>query len=91
MTDEKLEKATDLNDSMKALRNIRRAFCATYPKITVRKISRGIKELFVKDLGDDYAVSFYSLDVTTQEELKKLIIDYIDKRFEELKKEYEEL
>jgi len=91
MTNEKLEKAVDLNDSMKALRNIRRAFCTPYPKITVRKISRDIKELFVKDNGDDYAVSFFSLDAVTQEELKKLIIDYVDRRFEELKKEYEEL
>lgn len=81
----------DLKDSMKALRDIRRAFCAAYPKISVRKGSRGIKELFVRDLGDDYAVSFYSLDATTQEELKKLIIGYIDRRFEEIEKEYDEL
>lgn len=78
MTDEKLEKALDLKDSMKALRDIRRAFSATYPEVCIR------------DPGESY-VSFYNLDKTTQEELKKLIMDYIDKRFEELKKEYKEL
>lgn len=78
MTDEKLEKAMDLKDSMKALRDIRRAFSATYPEVCIR------------DPGESY-VSFYNLDNTTQEELKKLIRDYIDKRFEELEKEYKEL
>lgn len=78
MTDEKLEKALDLKDSMKALRDIRRAFCATYPEVCIR------------DPGESY-VSFYALDKSTQEGLKKLIIDYIDKRFEEIEKEYEEL
>lgn len=78
MTDEKLEKALDLKDSMKALRDIRRAFCATYPEVCIR------------DPGESY-VSFYNLDKTTQEELKKLIRDYIDSRFEEIEKEYEEL
>lgn len=79
MTDEKLEKALDLKDSMKALRDIRRAFCTPYPEIAVQ------------DTVDSYTVSFYSLDMSTQTELKKLIMDYIDKRFEELKKEYKEL
>lgn len=80
MTDEKLEKATDLNDSMKALRDIRRAFCTPYPEV-----------LCVRDPGDSYTVSFFSLDDATQTEIKKLLVDYIDRRFEELKKEYEEL
>lgn len=79
MTDEKLEKAMDLKDSMKALKDIRRAFSAPHPKIAVQ------------DTVDSYTVSFYSLDMSTQTELKKLIMDYIDKRFEELKKEYKEL
>lgn len=79
MTDEKFEKAMDLKDSMKALRDIRRAFCTTYPEICVR------------DPGDSYSVSFIRLDAITREDLKKLIIDYMDKRFEEIKKEYEEL
>lgn len=78
MTDEKLDKALDLKDSMKALRDIRRAFSATYPEIVIR------------DPGESY-VSFYNLDNTTQEELKKLIRDYIDRRFEEIEKEYKEL
>lgn len=78
MTDEKLDKALDLKDSMKALRDIRRAFSATYPEVCIR------------DPGESY-VSFYNLDNTTQEELKKLIRDYIDRRVEELKKEYKEL
>lgn len=78
MTDEKLEKALDLKDSMKALRDIRRAFSATYPEVCIR------------DPGESY-VSFYSLDDATQKELKKLIVDYIDKRSEEIKKEYDEL
>lgn len=81
MTDEKLEKAMDLKDSMTALRNIRRAFCETYPNI------------YVRDSGNNFtvSVSFYSLDDITQKELKKLIMDYIDKRFEEIEKEYKEL
>ena len=79
MTDEKLEKAIDLKDSMKALRDIRRAFCTPYPEICVR------------DPGDSYTVSFVCLDAVTQEELKKLIIDYMDRRFEEIEKEYKEL
>jgi len=78
MTDEKLDKALDLKDSMKALKDIRRAFSATYPEVCIR------------DPGESY-VSFYNLDKTTQEELKKLIRDYIDRRFEELEKEYKEL
>ena len=78
MTDEKLDKALDLKDSMKALRDIRRAFCATYPEVCIR------------DPGESY-VSFYSLDDTTQKEFSKLILDYIDKRFEEIEKEYKEL
>lgn len=78
MTDEKLDKALDLKDSMKALRDIRRAFSATYPEVCIR------------DPGESY-VSFYNLDKTTQEELKKLIMDYIDSRFEEIEKEYKEL
>lgn len=79
MTDEKLEKAMDLKDSMKALRGIRRAFCAPCPVIDVR------------DPGDSYTVSFYALDASTQKDLKKLIIDYLDRRFEEIEKEYIEL
>ena len=79
MTDEKLVKATDLKDSMRALKDFRGAFCGTYPDVCVR------------DSRDGYVVSFYSLDDTTQKEFKKLIIDYIDRRFEEIEKEYEEL
>ena len=79
MTDEKLEKAIDLKDSMKALRAIRRAFCTSYPEICVR------------DPGDSYTVSFVKFDAVTREGLKKLVIDYMDKRFEDLEKEYEEL
>lgn len=81
MTDEKLEKAMDLKDSMKTLRHLRSAFTALYPNVHFR------------DSGDDFtvSVSFYALDKSTQEGLKKLIIDYIDKRFEEVKKEYDEL
>lgn len=80
MTDEKFEKAMDLKDSMKALRDMRRAFCAPYPDVVC-----------VRDSGDGFTVSFFGLDDTTQEELKKIIIDYIDRRFEEIEKEYEEL
>lgn len=79
MTDEKLEKALDLKDSMKALSNIRRAFNASYP------------EIYVRDPGTSFSVSFFSLDDATQKEFNKLLIDYIDKRFEELEKEYKEL
>lgn len=79
MTDEKLEKALDLKDSMKALRDMTRAFSTTYPEICVR------------DPGDSYTVSFVHLDAITRENLKKLIIDYMDRRFEEIKKEYKEL
>ena len=79
MTDEKLEKAIDLKDSMKALRDIRRAFCTSYPEICVR------------DPGESYNVSFIRLDAVTREDLKKLIIDYMDSRFEEIEKEYKEL
>lgn len=81
----------DLKDSMKALRDIRRAFCAPYPEILARKALRGVKELFVRDRGDNFTVSFYNLDAVTQEELKKLIIGYIDERLKELEKEYKEL
>ena len=81
MTDEKLAKAVDLKDSIRALSNIRRAFTASYP------------DVYVRDSRDNFTVSisFYSLDDTTQKEFKKLILDYIDKRFEELEKEYKEL
>lgn len=79
MTDEKLDKAMDLKDSMKALRNLRKAFSATYP------------DVYVRDPADNFTVSFYSLDDTTQKEFKKLIMDYIDRRFEEIEKEYKEL
>lgn len=79
MTDEKLDKALDLKDSMKALRDMRRAFCVPYPKI------------LVQDPEDCYTVSFYNLDAATQTEFKKLIIEYLDRRFEEIEKEYKEL
>ena len=79
MTDEKLEKAMDLKDSMRALNNIRRAFSASYP------------EILVQDPGTSFTVSFYSLDDATQKEFNKLLIDYIDRRIEEIKKEYKEL
>ena len=79
MTDEKLEKALNLKDSMKTLRSIRRAFSAPYPEICVR------------DPGDSFTVTLYALDDSTHKEFKKLIMDYIDKRCEELEKEYKEL
>lgn len=81
MTDEKLEKAMNLKDSMRALKDFRRAFCGTYP------------DVYVRDSRDSFtvSVSFYSLDDTTQKEFSKLILDYIDKRFEDLEKEYKEL
>ena len=79
MTDEKLEKAMELKSSMKNLRGIRRAFSGSYPEICVR------------DPGDSYTATFHGLDEFTQKEFKRLIMDYIDKRFEILEKEYDEL
>lgn len=79
MTNEKLEKAIGLKNSMKALKDLKRAFCGTYP------------EIYVRDPGESYTVSFYSLDNVTQMEFKKLLVDYIDRRFEEIEKEYKEL
>ena len=70
----------DLKDSMRALKDFRRAFCGTYPDVYVRDSS-----------NFTVSVSFYSLDDTTQKEFKKLIIDYIDRRFEEIEKEYKQL
>ena len=81
MTDEKFKKIIKLKDSMRALSDFRRAFCGTYP------------EVYVRDSKNDctVSVSFYSLDDTTQKEFSKLILDYIDRRFEEIEKEYKEL
>lgn len=88
MNNETYEKATELRESLMLLDDIWQISCVPYPKLTIFKRKR---ELGFRYSENRHEVDFVCLDKTTREELKKAIMDVVEKRRSEIKEELEQL
>ena len=83
MTEKEVRKAEELIRSKKVLDSLRRIMCLPYPAIFKNR------RIF---FGANYReINFASFDEITREELKKAIIDVINKRDKEIDKELESM
>ena len=98
MTEERLEYANNLKDSMDIIVDMRRncigyPYPAMYGKVKkhgkwVRIIDSGF---CYKDMRSDYKLSFSRLDETTRMQLKSAISEVLDRRYSEIREELDKM
>lgn len=86
MNNETYEKATELRDTLSVLRRAKHIMYCPYPQFKIFK-----PKFALVHPSEDLTVNFVSLDKTTREELKDVMITVIEKREREIAEELKQL